>query len=187
MRLLKYLIGFVLAVAPIAAIASLIGTFFGLGGWGWLLFLWFGFTGMFSLGLLKQEVEKADQLFVSGLAILLMTAFAGGVYFALSDLPRRISIWYALLTPLIVFALLALKAQLASTKSRQSNALAEFSREVESWPRDQARTALLLIRATIAGAQKQIVELYPDLTVGQLKSVEQVLRRIEAEGGVSRV
>jgi hypothetical protein len=57
MRVFKYAITFIVGVAPIAAIASLIADFFRLDGWGWVLFLWFGFTGMFSLGVLKLHEE----------------------------------------------------------------------------------------------------------------------------------
>ncbi|MDP3797795.1 MAG: hypothetical protein Q8R06_11700 [Polaromonas sp.] len=60
MVVFKWLCFFVAGVDPFAAIASLIGTFFGLGGWGWILFLWFGFTGMFSLGAANSQLDNAS-------------------------------------------------------------------------------------------------------------------------------
>lgn len=93
-------------VAPFAAVASLVGTFFGLGGWGWLLFLWFGFTGMFSLAA-AQQFESARG-FSTLMAILLLAAFVAGVAFALSDLPSKVSVFYALLAPLFLIPIFAL-------------------------------------------------------------------------------
>lgn len=185
MVLFKYLLLLIVGVAPIASIGSLIGTFFSLGGWGWILFLWFGFTGMFSMGAAKlfessEGSNDSGNMFVAvGIALLLIAAFAGGLAFALSDLPHRISVFYVLLAPLIflpVFMLLKRKPR--STASR-SNPLQEFEREIEGWPQEQARTALLLIKATMNGDRDLIDKLYPELTVAQLKAVEGVLRKME--------
>lgn len=62
---------------------------------------------------------------------------------------------------------------------KRSKALEEFAKEIESWPDEQARTALLLIKATTSGDTGQIDKLYPELTVGQFRAVEQVLRKME--------
>lgn len=107
MIIFKWLGLFIMGVAPFAAIASLVGTFFGLGGWGWLLFLWFGFTGMFSLAA-AQQFESARG-FSAVMVTILLAAFVAGAVFALSDLPRKISIFYALLAPLLLIPLFALR------------------------------------------------------------------------------
>lgn len=126
MVLFKYLLLLIVGVAPIASIGSLIGTFFGLGGWGWLLFLWFGFTGMFSMGgakLFESHQEPSDSvstIVAVGIALLLIAAFAGGLAFAFSDLPRKISVFYVLLAPLIflpVFMLLKRNPRSTASKS----------------------------------------------------------------------
>ena len=181
MRLLKYPIMFIVGVAPIAALACLVGTFFHLGGWGWLLFLWFGFTGMFSLGVLKlHEEENPNAVVILGLSTILILAFVGGALFAVSDLPERVSVFYALLAPLFIIPFLAMRARSNKQVSpKHSKDLENFSKEIESWPEDQARTALLLVKATVSGDKHQIDRLYPELTVGQLKAVEQVLRKME--------
>lgn len=107
MVIVKWLCFLIAGVAPLAAIASLIGTFFGLGGWGWLLFLWFGFTGMFSLAAAKQ-FDSSPGL-SSVMATLLLATFIAGVSFGLSDLPRKVSVFYALLAPLLLIPIFALK------------------------------------------------------------------------------
>ena len=107
MIIFKWLCLFIAGVAPLAAIASLVGTFFGLGGWGWLLFLWFGFTGMFSLTAANQ-FENARG-FSTVMATILLSAFVAGAIFALSDLPRKVSVFYALLAPLLLIPLFALR------------------------------------------------------------------------------
>ncbi|MFU6384523.1 hypothetical protein ACM78Z_26685 [Pseudomonas aeruginosa] len=107
MVVFKWLFFFVAGVAPFAAVASLIGTFFGLGGWGWILFLWFGFTGMFSLDAASSQLDDASS-FSALLAILLLAAFIAGAAFALSDLPRKVSVLYAL-APLLFIPIFALR------------------------------------------------------------------------------
>ena len=190
MVLFKYLLLLIVGVAPIASIGSLIGTFFGLGGWGWLLFLWFGFTGMFSMGAAKlfgshEEPSESASTFVAvGIALILIAAFAGGVAFALSDLPRKISVFYVLLAPLIFLPVFMLLKRNSRSTATKSNPLQEFEREIKSWPQEQARIALLLIKATINGDRAQIDKLYPELTVAQFKAVEGVLRKMEE--GASR-
>lgn len=121
MALLRFILaGIGIAGIP-ASMASLIGTFFGLGGWGWILFLWFGFTGMFSLGAIKlvepkEEGEEDSYAVVAILTALLTSAFAGGVAFALSDLPRQISPLWMLLAPVVVFPLIAIFGRRKQTK-----------------------------------------------------------------------
>jgi hypothetical protein len=65
---------------------------------------------------------------------------------------------------------------------KRSKAIEEFAKEIESWPEEQARTALLLIKATASGDTEQIDKLYPELTVGQFRAVEQVVRKMEQGG-----
>jgi len=177
MRLLKYAIMFIVGVAPVAAFASLVGGFFRLGGWGWLLFL-------FSLGVLKlHEEEKPNAVVILGLSTILILAFVGGALFAVSDLPERVSVFYALLAPLLIVPFLAMRGRSNNPVSpKHSKALENFSKEIEWWPEDQARTALLLIKATVSGDKDQIDRLYPELTVGQFKAVEQVVRKMEKGG-----
>ena len=105
MIIFKWLGLFIMGVAPFAAIASLVGTFFGLGGWGWLLFLWFGFTGMFSLAAAQQFASARGLSAV--IVTILLAAFVAGAAFGLSDLPRKISVFYALLAPLLLIPFFA--------------------------------------------------------------------------------
>lgn len=107
MVIFKWVCFLIAGVAPFVAIASLIGTFFGLGGWGWLLFLWFGFAGMFSM----VAAEQFDSVpgYSSIMAILLLVALVAGAAFSLSDLPRTVPVFYALLAPLLIIPILALK------------------------------------------------------------------------------
>lgn len=107
MVIFKWLCFLIAGVAPLAAIASLIGTFFGLGGWGWILFLWLGFAGMFSLVAAKQFDSAPG--FSAAMGTLLLVAFVAGVAFGLSDLPRKVSVFYALLGPLLLIPIFALK------------------------------------------------------------------------------
>ena len=115
MVILKYLMYGVITLSPFAAIGSLISGFIFLGGWGWILFLWFGFTGLFSMGVLKQidtAMAEADNPSDSGIMTIitlsLVIAFVGGVLFGLSDLPERISVFYMLFGILFVVLLFGL-------------------------------------------------------------------------------
>ena len=65
------------------------------------------------------------------------------------------------------------------SSKKRSSALEKFSKEIESWPEEQARTALLLIKAGVDGNQDQINELHRELTVGQFKAVVHVMREME--------
>lgn len=107
MFIFKWLCFLMVGMAPFAAIASLIGVFFGLGGWGWLLFLWFGFIGMLSSGM-AQQFESARGVSTI-MTILLLTAFVAGVAFAFSDLPGKVSVFYVLLAPLLLIPFFALR------------------------------------------------------------------------------
>lgn len=60
----------------------------------------------------------------------------------------------------------------------KANPLAEFEREIQTWPADQGETALLLIKASLTGDQDQIDALYGDLTVEQLRKVKTVLEKM---------
>jgi hypothetical protein len=104
MNIAKYLLMLVGGLAPFAAMASLVGTFFGLGGWGWLLFLWFGFTGMFAAGAVSAQAQlHGAPVPAVGAAIVLVLAFAAGAAFVLSDWPQRFSALYALPVLLLGF------------------------------------------------------------------------------------
>lgn len=117
MTLLKYVMILIAGLAPFAAIASLIGAFFDFGEWGWLLFMWFGFTGMFALNTVKlYDKGRPYTLAMIGLPFILILAFVGAALFALSDLPGRISVFYSLLTPLLIFPILALRNRLKREK-----------------------------------------------------------------------
>lgn len=107
MVIFKWVCFLIAGVAPFAAIASLIGAFFGLGGWGWLLFLWFGFAGMFSM-VAAQQFDSAPG-YSAAMAILLLVALVAGAAFGLSDLPRKVSVFYALLAPILIIPIFALK------------------------------------------------------------------------------
>jgi len=56
--------------------------------------------------------------------------------------------------------------------------LLDFENEIESWPPDQARIALVIIGAVLKGNYASVESLHGDLTVAQLLSVEKVVRRI---------
>ncbi len=115
MALLRFILTAIGIAGIPASMASLIGTFFGLGGWGWILFLWFGFTGMFALGAVKPG-ETQEGGFVAFLAALFTLAFAGGVAFALSDLPRQVSPLWMVLAPVVVLPLIAIFGRRKQTK-----------------------------------------------------------------------
>lgn len=87
MVIFKWVCFLIAGVAPFAAIASLIGAFLGLGGWGWLLFLWFGFAGMFSM-VAAEQFDSAPG-YSAAMATLLLVALVAGAAFGLSDLPRE--------------------------------------------------------------------------------------------------
>jgi len=175
----------IVGIAPIAAIVSLIGTFFGLGGWGWLLFLWFGFIGMFSMGeakLLKEDESDNGTIntsFSVGISLLLLFAFLSGVLFAISDLPKKIPVYYALFIPLVLIPIFLLFNKKPKDILLNSNILLEFESEIESWPEEQAKAALLFLKSSIRGDQYEIESLYPVLKVSQVEAVERVLRRME--------
>jgi hypothetical protein len=84
-------------------------------------------------------------------------------------------------TPPLGLANILILRQEAEMEPPQENPLDAFEKEIEDWPEEQARTALLLLKATVNGDQEQIEHLYPDLTVSQLKAVENVLRAMEGE------
>ena len=56
-----------------------------------------------------------------------------------------------------------------------------FEREISTWPDDSARTALLLLKATLKGNQAGIDRHYQELTIVQLKFVRKTLEEMEAE------
>lgn len=181
----RYLALLIAGIAPIASIASFIGSFFGLGGWGWLLFMWFGFTGMFAMSTAEhfkpEELREKGALVPVAITLLLAIAFVLGALFALSDLPKRISIFYAILAPIPLIALIAFLKQ-PNQKSKESAALKEFEQEIRSWPTEQAQMALLLIKAIFKGDKEVMDKLYPELTVNQFKAVTAVVKRMEKGG-----
>lgn len=65
---------------------------------------------------------------------------------------------------------------------KHSNVMEAFAEEIESWPTDQAKAALQLIKATVNGDSDEIDRLYGELTVGQLRAVTAVLRTMEQAG-----
>lgn len=115
MFIVKYLMYCVTALSPLAALGSFISGFSWLGGWGWILFLWFGFIGLFSMSLIKgigraksvPDIASDSRITVT-LALLLVTAFVGGVLFGFSDLPQRISVFYVLIGMLFTVLLFGL-------------------------------------------------------------------------------
>jgi hypothetical protein len=103
------------ALALLATLTSFISGFIWLGGWGWMLFLWFDFIGLLSVSLI-QEIDRAKSLpdvasdsgITAIIALLLTFAFVGGVLFGLSDLLQRISVFYMLFGGLFVILLFGL-------------------------------------------------------------------------------
>ena len=77
--------------------------------------MWFGFTGMFSLGLAKQLSEPIRDNHVDakgkvgfgviGLFILSF-AYLGGLWFWISGTVYRVSFWYGALAPVVVLLLI---------------------------------------------------------------------------------
>lgn len=134
LKALSYPLFFIGGTAPLPSIAALIFSVVSLGGWGWLLFLWFGFIGMFALGLAKQLLNEADTenhirtdgLFSFGMLgfVILGTAYMGGLWFWISGAVHRISLWYGLLAPIVIFLLVvaynAFRARKSNTKKSQS-------------------------------------------------------------------
>jgi hypothetical protein len=59
--------------------------------------------------------------------------------------------------------------------------LRSFEREISTWPVDQAKKALLIIRASIAGDADVIDDLHGDLTIGQLEAVARVVQQISGD------
>jgi len=80
--------------------------------------------------------------------------------------------------PLGLGRILVLNTEPQSSVNKK-NPLHEFTQEIETWPEEQAKTALLLLKATISGNQNEIDRLYQDLTISQLKAVENVLHKME--------
>ncbi len=57
----------------------------------------------------------------------------------------------------------------------------KFEREISTWPDEGARTALLLLKATLEGDQAGIDRHYQELTIVQLRFVRKTLEEMEAE------
>jgi len=66
-------------------------------------------------------------------------------------------------------------------KLKKSAVLEVFEKEIENWPEENAKTALLLLVASIQGDKNQIDSLYPELTVSQILRVAEVLHEMENE------
>lgn len=88
--------------------------------------------------------------------------------------------------PVVVYAIYwAIRWVVKDKQSKQPvqkvkiNPLTEFEKELNTWPADQAKVALLLIKATLTGNQKAIDSLYGELTFEQLKKVKAVLEQME--------
>lgn len=126
-KALSYPLFLIGGTAPLLSIAALIFSFISLGGWGWLLFLWFGFTGMFALGLASQLLNVTDTnnhiptdgLFSFGMLglVILSMAYLGGLWFWMSGEVHRISLWYGLLIPIVVLILIATYNAFRASKS----------------------------------------------------------------------
>lgn len=100
-----------------------------------------------------------------------------------------------LLPPAILFALtysfrwvLSDKQGLAASVSSPSSApnlpiktspLIEFEREISNWPDSQAKTALLVIKATLTGNSKQAETLIRELNVSNMYKVLNVIKELE--------
>jgi hypothetical protein len=56
--------------------------------------------------------------------------------------------------------------------------LEDFAKDISSWPPDQARIALLIVRSTFTGDSSVFEELHGELTVGQLQEVMAVIRKV---------
>lgn len=56
-----------------------------------------------------------------------------------------------------------------------------FTDEISSWPEDQARRALQIVRSTVSDEQANIEELMQELTFGQFEYVADVVRQIHGE------
>lgn len=54
-----------------------------------------------------------------------------------------------------------------------------FEKEISAWPVDEAKTALLVLKASIEGDQATIDSLFGDLRVGQAEAVRKTLEEIE--------
>ena len=76
--------------------------------------MWFGFTGMFALGLAKLSSEavagsnsQATGAILFGVLGLLIlgSAFFGGLWFWLSGIVSQVSFWYGVLAPIPIIIL----------------------------------------------------------------------------------
>lgn len=108
-RFLSYPLFVIGATALFASVAAFVSSFITLGGWGWILFLWFGFTGMFSLALASQLKDSGRSPFLFALlgCLVLLTAYGAGLWFWISGAVHHVSFWYGLLAPVAFFAALA--------------------------------------------------------------------------------
>lgn len=71
------------------------------------------------------------------------------------------------------------KDKVQSVPKAKNNPLTEFEAEISSWPANQAKVALLLIKATLVGDHQSIDKLYGELTVEQFRKVKAVLEKME--------
>jgi hypothetical protein len=117
LRLISYSLLFITGTAPLASVSALIATFFSLGGWGWLLFMWFGFTGMFAFSLARQSsaaitagnAQSNGMLLFAILGLVILgSAYFGGLWFWLSGQVERVSFWYGVLAPVAIIGVVML-------------------------------------------------------------------------------
>lgn len=71
-----------------------------------------------------------------------------------------------------------MKDKQPSQKPKQ-NPLADFERDIATWPANQRQCALLIIKAILDGDQQSIDKLYGDLTLEQLRKVKAVVEKME--------
>ena len=54
-----------------------------------------------------------------------------------------------------------------------------FAAEVMTWPKDQARTALLIVRGVLSGKGSEVRPLLDELTVGQMRIVMDYIEKVD--------
>jgi hypothetical protein len=55
----------------------------------------------------------------------------------------------------------------------------KLAAEVLTWPKDQARTALLIVRGALSGEGPEVSHLIDELTVGQMRVVMSYIERVD--------
>lgn len=76
------------------------------------------------------------------------------------------------------------RASARSTTEFDPTILADFDRELERWPADQASAAVSILHSTLSGGDDDLRPLVEELSPAQIEALAQVVRRIRGGGPV---